>query len=303
MKKYIWVLVLAAILGWSSYPAVQQLSLQSLGQSAIWVLLAIYGIAYSALMITFSMIGLAIKRAPVTINGLGVWHGLRFGLCSVVPAVCFPLAMWFGPGPMVVPPIGYGLIPIANVAVCLLIDRRTEHPRPAFYTAVAVLISGVVITLLNRPPHPGHHLTSAASGIWIVFFLIMVTCWGFFGMTQQTSIESNGNEPLWCLFFLGAAYIAFAAIGSVLLVMYFSFHHEALKVTWNFSGIAWAIAAGWAAATGTICSVFAAHRQRNPIILSTIQFGSAPVVGVLITYFVIRPRPPVRPCAHGAPTA
>ena len=156
MKIHLWVLLaLTAILGWSSYPALQQLSLQSLGPSAIWIILAIYGFAYSALMITFSTIGLLVSRDQIAISRNGVLHGISFGGCSVIPALCFPLAMWLGPGPMVVPPIGYGLIPIANVVVCLLIDRRTDRPRIKFYAAVTGLIAGVLLTLVNRPPPPG----------------------------------------------------------------------------------------------------------------------------------------------------
>lgn len=294
MKKLNWVpLVLTAIVGWSCYPTLQQLALQALGQSALWIILVIYGTAYAGFMITFSLTALITGEHPLVVNRHGLMFGLRFGFCSVIPALCFPLAMALGPGPLVVPPLGYGLIPIANVVICQIIDRRTEHPRLPFYAAVAGLITGVLLTLINRPPPPGHTETKVIFGVWIIFFVMMVICWGFFGTAQQASIEANGNEPLWSLLFLGMSYIFVMTLLGVVLAVYYAVRPNAFHVTWNYSGILCGVISGCAAATGTVCSVYAAHSQRNPIVLSTIQFGSVPVVGVLIAYFAIRPRPPV----------
>ena len=295
MKNHLWVpLVAVSVAGWSSYPALQQLSLQSLGPPAIWILLVIYGAAYSTLILTYSTIRLLTSEHQVVVTRRGIWHGLRFGFSSVVPAWCFPLAMAFGPGPMVVAPMGYGLIPIANVLVCLIFDRqRTETPKLSFYGAVACLISGVLTTLINRPPPPGHAETKVIFGIWLLFFVVMVTCWGFFGTAQQAAIESNGNEPLWCMLFLGISYFTVTSIGAITLFVLFGLKPGLISVTWSYTGVGWGVVAGMTAATGTICSIYAARLARNPMVLSTVQFGSAPVFGVLITYLVIKPRPPV----------
>jgi hypothetical protein len=153
--KWQWlVFVLATALCWGAYvPAIHA------GQAAIAskpgplrAFLCV-GIAYFATAVVVPLILIARGVEPFEFQTKGLVISLVAGILGAAGALCVILALKAGGKPIYVAPLVFGLAPIVNVALSMLLHppKSTTAISPMFYFGIVLAAVGAGLVLRFKP--------------------------------------------------------------------------------------------------------------------------------------------------------
>jgi drug/metabolite transporter (DMT)-like permease len=262
------------------------------------------GVAYFLIAVAYPLIVLRTKGESGNWTTGGAILSFAAGAIGAIGALGIILAFKFQGKPVYVMPLVFGLAPIVNTLVTMLMARTFKQASLPFYLGIVIVALGAAGVLAFKPTakqHAGHppadKMTQAdvieqiddriieaqaeqgrrATGNpWYVAMAIAVTalCWGAYGPVLhkgQARMSGSRLRPFLCV---GLAYFAIAVIAPLFLLGSF----EEPGGFQNIGGVFWSLAAGAAGAIGALGIIYAFNFGGRPIFVMPLVFGLAPVV-------------------------
>ncbi len=113
---------------------------------------------------------------------------------------------------------------------------------------------------------------------WMIGSIALTAlCWGSYGPVLHKGQAKMGGSRLRPFLFVGLAYFVIAVALPLMLQGYL----PPDPGQWNFTGIAWSLAAGAAGAIGALGIIYAFNFGGKPIYIMPLVFGGAPVINTL----------------------
>jgi len=274
------------------------------------------GVAYFLIAVVYPMFMLKTKgeSGHWSIGGF-VWSFVA-GAVGAIGALGIVLAFKFGGKPVYVMPLVFGLAPIVNTFVTMLMSGTFKQAPLRFYLGIILVAVGAAGVMRFKPAKvkPEQSKTEITQVLlqqadeskssdetapaleeveptlvksdvnpWLIGICIAVTalCWGAYGTVLhkgQAKMAGSRLRPFLCV---GLAYFAIAVI--VPLMLAGSFPEPGPRD--SVSGIGWSLAAGTAGALGALGIIYAFNFGGKPIFVMPLVFGFAPVVNTLVETF------------------
>ncbi len=298
------IFVVMTFLCWGLYGPVLHVGQETLGgghgQKSLLRPLICVGFAYFLIAVIFPIVVLKTKgeKGAWSVNGF-IWSFVA-GAVGAIGALGIVLAFKFGGKPFYVMPLVFGLAPIINTLVTMLMGRTFKQASSLFYLGILIVAVGAAGVLYNKPkPKPvnaeaalvsavmsdGTPTMAATGGIsplpeesfpWWIGLSIALTalCWGAYGPVLhkgQAKMQGSRLRPFLCV---GLAYFVIAVVAPMLMLGVL----EDPGSFDNFSGIAWSFAAGATGAIGALGIIYAFNFGGKPLYVMPLVFGFAPVV-------------------------
>ncbi len=154
MKSQWLVFVIATALCWGAYvPAIHA------GQTAIAArpgplrAFLCVGLAYFATAVVVPLILIARGVEPFEFQTKGLVISLVAGILGAAGALCVILALKAGGRPIYVAPLVFGMAPVVNVAISMLLHphKSDEAIHPMFYAGIVLAAVGAAMILRFKP--------------------------------------------------------------------------------------------------------------------------------------------------------
>ncbi len=274
------------------------------------------GIAYFLIAVLFPIVVLATKGENGHWSGTGFFWSFVAGAVGAVGALGIILAFKFNGKPSYVMPLVFGLAPIVNTMVTMLMAKTFKQAKPIFYIGILVVAIGAAGVLIFKPTKakpakvnepttavivnefadqnvsvaPSLTLedssesdTPAGSILWVALSVALTAvCWGAYGPVLHKGQAKMGGSRLRPFLCVGLAYFVIAVIGPLLMLP--SFQEPGGWVPdGNWLGIAWSLGAGAAGAIGALGIIYAFNFGGKPLFIMPLVFGFAPVVNTMTT--------------------
>ena len=272
------------------------------------------GVAYFLIAVLFPIIVLATKGETGHWSMMGFVWSFVAGAVGAIGALGIILAFMFNGKPSYVMPLVFGLAPIVNTFVTMMMARTFKQASALFYVAILIVAIGAAGVLVFKPakakvvtPEPDTETVvvvesfasqqvsinptddSAAavsteekesgSALWVALSIALTAvCWGAYGPVLHKGQAKMGGSRLRPFLCVGLAYFIIAVVGPVLML---SGYPE--PGGWFASGITWSLASGAAGAIGALGIIYAFNFGGKPIFIMPLVFGFAPVVNTLTT--------------------
>ncbi|QEG24539.1 hypothetical protein [Mariniblastus fucicola] len=271
------------------------------------------GVAYFAIAVLFPIFILVTKGEKGHWSANGFFWSFIAGLVGAVGALGIILAFKFNGKPSYVMPLVFGMAPIVNTFVTMLMARTFKQASAVFYLGiliVAVGAAGVLIfkpskakpavdeppaqvvvvdslesqfvaTTIDEDADTGNEETPAGSILWVTLSIALTAvCWGAYGPVLHKGQLKMGGSRLRPFLCVGLAYFAIAVVGPMLMLSGFP-----EPGGWYTTGIIWSLGAGAAGAIGALGIIYAFNFGGKPLFIMPLVFGFAPVVNTLTTIF------------------
>ncbi len=275
------------------------------------------GVAYFVIAVAVPLIVLRTKGESGNWTVAGFTISFVAGLITAIGALGIILAFKFQGKPVYVMPLVFGLAPIVNTLVAMLMARTFKEASWVFYLAIFLVALGAAGVLRFKPKashidHPVAAKTAEiadekaeqsepetaeptatakselatkkpkAKPLWIAIAIgVTALCWGSYGpLLHKGQVRMNGSRlrPLVCV---GLAYFVIAVVVPLLLLPTFQesggFQHV--------GGVMWSLAAGAAGALGSLGIIYAFNFGGKPIFVMPLVFGFAPVINTFTETF------------------
>jgi hypothetical protein len=264
------------------------------------------GVAYFLIAVAFPLVVLKTKGENGNWTTGGAILSFLAGAVGAVGALGIILAFKFQGKPVYVMPLVFGLAPIVNTLVTMLMARTFKQASALFYMGILIVALGAagVLTYKPKATHAAHDQheakivettgTESVAGedsepepvlaevkgptknSFLIGLSIAVTalCWGAYGpVLHKGQARMNGSRlrPFLCV---GLAYFAIAVIVPLFLLGTF----EEPGGFQNIVGVLWSLAAGAAGAIGALGIIYAFNFGGKPIYVMPLVFGFAPVI-------------------------
>jgi len=274
------------------------------------------GVAYFLIAVLFPIVVLFTKgeKGHWSIGGF-FWSFVAGGV-GAIGALGIILAFKFNGKPSYVMPLVFGLAPIVNTFVTMLMARTFKQASTLFYIGILIVAIGAAGVLINKPSKAKHpaadkaetavvHVESlkssrvsltaddsvaakadddsGAGSVFTVTLCIMLTavCWGAYGPVLHKGQNRMGGSRLRPFLCVGLAYFAIAVVGPLFLLNSFTDPGGWQHTT----GILWSLGAGAAGAIGALGIIYAFNFGGKPVFVMPLVFGFAPVVNTLTTIY------------------
>ncbi|HAN99292.1 MAG TPA: hypothetical protein DCQ98_18520 [Planctomycetaceae bacterium] len=269
------------------------------------------GIAYFIIAVIFPLIVLRTKGEKGNWTTSGFVWSLGAGAAGALGALGIVLAFKFKGAPVYVMPLVFGLAPVVNTFVTMLMSRTLKQASIPFYACVATVAIGAAGVMYFKPTAPkgaaekpsvaetsesaesaseasdkvATASTSAAGPNYLMvslFIGLTAVSWGAYGpVLHKGQMKMNGSRlrPLLCV---GLAYFAIAVVVPVLLMPSFP-EPGPDPYGWPPLGVLWSLGGGAAGAFGAIGIIYAFNFGGKPIFVMPLVFGCAPVVNTFIS--------------------
>ena len=264
------------------------------------------GVAYFLIAVAFPLVVLKTKGEQGNWTAGGAVLSFVAGAVGAIGALGIILAFKFQGKPVYVMPLVFGLAPIVNTLVTMMMARTFKQASALFYLGIIVVALGAAGVLTFKPKASHAHAADTKHDVEAVeasengaaesvepktesltpktenpnsFFIglsIAVTalCWGAYGpVLHKGQARMNGSRlrPFLCV---GLAYFAIAVIVPLFLLGTF----EEPGGFQNIGGVFWSLAAGAAGAIGALGIIYAFNFGGKPIFVMPLVFGFAPVI-------------------------
>ena len=302
------IFVVMTFLCWGLYGPVLHVGQETLGgghgQKSLLRPLICVGFAYFLIAVLFPIVVLKTKgeKGAWSVSGF-IWSFVA-GAVGAIGALGIVLAFKFGGKPFYVMPLVFGLAPIINTLVTMLMGRTFKQASGLFYLGILIVAVGAAGVLYNKPkPVAAKSLsasvtmadetpsTIATGGVsplteesfplWVGLSIALTAlCWGAYGPVLhkgQAKMQGSRLRPFLCV---GLAYFVIAVVAPLLMLGSI----EDPGSFDNLSGIAWSFAAGATGAIGALGIIYAFNFGGKPLYVMPLVFGFAPVVN---TFFEI----------------
>ena len=265
------------------------------------------GVAYFLIAVAFPLVVLKTKGEKGSWTAGGAILSFVAGAVGAIGALGIILAFKFQGKPVYVMPLVFGLAPIVNTFVTMIMARTFKQASALFYLGIIMVALGAagVLTFKPKAAHAVHgeepaKVVAAVDGdaadndaadakaaetvkpkadkpnLFLIGLSIAVTaiCWGAYGPVLhkgQTRMNGSRLRPFLCV---GLAYFAIAVIVPLFLLGTF----EEPGGFQNIGGVMWSLAAGAAGAIGALGIIYAFNFGGKPIYVMPLVFGFAPVI-------------------------
>ena len=273
------------------------------------------GIAYFLIAVLFPIFVLVTKGEKGHWSASGFFWSFVAGGVGAIGALGIILAFKFNGKPSYVMPLVFGLAPIVNTFVTMIMARTFKQASAIFYIGiliVAIGAAGVLIfkptkakttsvetetatvvvvqiasqrtsisTAEDAPESPGD--VPAGSILWVTLSIALTAvCWGAYGPVLHKGQAKMGNSRLRPFLCVGLAYFVIAVVGPMLMLSGFP-EPGGWSPDGNWTGIPWSLGAGAAGAIGALGIIYAFNSGGKPLFIMPLVFGFAPVVNTLTT--------------------
>ena len=273
------------------------------------------GIAYFllAVLIPLALLARGGERGGWTRQGV-LWS-LLAGCAGALGALGVILALNFGGKPIYVMPLVFGGAPVVNTLLNAAMTRSFNQLKAPFLAGLILVIMGAVTVLVFKPQPQAHapspavavageestpeaaaveaapvpHLAAPLEAKGERFLEVLLSacmalaCWGAYGPVLHRGQAAMGGSRLRPLICIGAAYFLIAVLVPMLLLGPLGDTGQ-----WNFSGVAWSLAAGALGALGALGTILAFACGGKPFTVMPVVFGCAPVINTLATMTLAR---------------
>jgi len=295
------IFVVMTFICWGLYGPVLHVGQETLGgghgQKSLLRPLICVGFAYFLIAVIFPMVVLKTKgeKGAWSVSGF-IWSFVA-GAVGAIGALGIVLAFKFGGKPFYVMPLVFGLAPIINTLVTMLMGRTFKQASLPFYLGIVIVAIGAAGVLYNKPKPVktvGDEIAAIADEIvaeaevgaatpksdgtnplWIGLSIALTAlCWGAYGPVLhkgQAKMQGSRLRPFLCV---GLAYFVIAVVAPLFMLGVL----EDPGSFDNFSGIAWSFAAGATGAIGALGIIYAFNFGGKPLYVMPLVFGFAPVV-------------------------
>ena len=272
------------------------------------------GVAYFLIAVAFPLVVLRTKGEQGNWTMGGAILSFVAGAVGAIGALGIILAFKFQGKPVYVMPLVFGLAPIVNTLVTMIMARTYKQASALFYLGIIIVALGAagVLTFKPKASHTAHDShdakaveTSEADAVepdsvavdaaedvapktdkpnpfWIgLSIAVTALCWGAYGpVLHKGQARMNGSRlrPFLCV---GLAYFAIAVIVPLFLLGTF----EEPGGFQNIGGSLWSLAAGAAGAIGALGIIYAFNFGGKPIFVMPLVFGFAPVINTFTETF------------------
>ncbi len=271
------------------------------------------GVAYFLIAVLFPLVVLYTKGEKGHWSSGGFFWSFVAGAVGAVGALGIILAFKFNGKPSYVMPLVFGLAPIVNTLVTMMMARTFKQASGIFYAGILIVAIGAAGVLIFKPSKAkpagpeketaaevvtverlaptrvsfsdGESVDAPSTGfkVWTVAICIALTaiCWGAYGPVLHKGQARMGGSRLRPFLCVGLAYFVIAVIGPLFLLNTFEDPGG-----WSHpTGILWSLGAGGAGAVGALGIIYAFNFGGKPVFVMPLVFGFAPVVNTLTTMF------------------
>ena len=270
------------------------------------------GVAYFLIAVAFPLVVLKAKGEKGNWTTGGAVLSFVAGAVGAIGALGIILAFKFQGKPVYVMPLVFGLAPIVNTLVTMIMARTFKQASALFYLGIIMVALGAAGVLVFKPKaaHVAHGKEPAkvvaasdveASDVgvsetevaktkasetvttkvegpnsFLIGISIAVTalCWGAYGPVLHKGQTRMNGSRLRPFLCVGLAYFAIAVLVPLLLLGTF----EEPGGFQNVGGVMWSLAAGAAGAIGALGIIYAFNFGGKPIYVMPLVFGFAPVI-------------------------
>lgn len=150
--EWLWIVFVAATaVCWGAYVPTLHEGQKALGaNSALRAFLGV-GIAYFATAVLLPFIAIRSGAEPWEFNARGVWISIFAGVLGALGALGIIFALKAGGKPIYVAPLVFGLAPVVNVFVSMLLHRPEKSVSPMFILGIALSACGAGLVLYFKP--------------------------------------------------------------------------------------------------------------------------------------------------------
>jgi gas vesicle protein len=274
------------------------------------------GVAYFLIAVLFPIFVLLTKGEKGHWSVSGFFWSFVAGAVGAIGALGIILAFKFNGKPSYVMPLVFGLAPIVNTFVTMLMARTFKQASAVFYLGILIVAIGAAGVLIFKPTkakvaevdEPAtalivvdeiasqHTSISAAddtakatddaptgSLLWVALSVALTAvCWGAYGPVLHKGQARMGNSRLRPFLCVGLAYFAIAVIGPLFMLSSFQ-EPGGWSPGGDWTGIPWSLGAGAAGAIGALGIIYAFNFGGKPLFIMPLVFGFAPVVNTLTT--------------------
>lgn len=274
------------------------------------------GVAYFLIAVLFPVFILVTKGEKGHWSASGFFWSFVAGVVGAVGALGIILAFKFNGKPSYVMPLVFGLAPIVNTFVTMVMARTFKQASAIFYLGILIVAIGAAGVLIFKPTKaktakveepttavivdqfasqrtaisaaedtvdaPSND-APAGSILWVTLSIALTAiCWGAYGPVLHKGQAKMGNSRLRPFLCVGLAYFAIAVIGPLLMLSSFQ-EPGGWSPGGDWTGIPWSLGAGAAGAIGALGIIYAFNFGGKPLFIMPLVFGFAPVVNTLTT--------------------
>ena len=275
------------------------------------------GVAYFLIAVLFPIFVLVTKGETGHWSASGFFWSFVAGGVGAIGALGIILAFKFNGKPSYVMPLVFGLAPIVNTFVTMMMARTFKQASGIFYLGILIVAVGAAGVLIFKPTkdkmveseEPATTVTvvdtfapqrtsisaspedtedtpsdvPAGSFLWVTLSIALTAvCWGAYGPVLHKGQAKMGGSRLRPFLCVGLAYFVIAVIGPLLMLSGFP-EPGGWSPNGNWFGIPWSLGAGAAGAVGALGIIYAFNSGGKPLFIMPLVFGFAPVVNTLTT--------------------
>ena len=277
------------------------------------------GVAYFLIAVLFPIFVLVTQGETGNWSASGFFWSFVAGAVGAIGALGIILAFKFNGKPSYVMPLVFGLAPIVNTLVTMMMARTFKQASGVFYLGILIVAIGAAGVLIFKPTkakivkaeEPAtavivvNELASqrtsisavddamvssgsdapAGSILWVTLSIALTAvCWGAYGPVLHKGQAKMGGSRLRPFLCVGLAYFVIAVIGPMLMLSGFP-EPGGWSPDGNWLGIPWSLGAGAAGAVGALGIIYAFNSGGKPLFIMPLVFGFAPVVNTFTTIF------------------
>lgn len=269
------------------------------------------GIAYFLIAVLFPIVVLVTQGEKGHWSAIGFFWSFVAGAVGAIGALGIILAFKFNGKPSYVMPLVFGMAPIVNTLVTMLMAKTFKQASTIFYLGILTVAIGAAGVLIFKPskakvvkaepvataividqisPQRTSLASDSTSGqeapagsiLWVALSVALTAvCWGAYGPVLHKGQAKMGGSRLRPFLCVGLAYFVIAVVGPMMMLN--SFPEPGGWVESGGLGIVWSLGAGAAGAIGALGIIYAFNFGGKPVFIMPLVFGFAPVVNTLTT--------------------
>ena len=276
------------------------------------------GVAYFLIAVLFPIFVLLTKGETGNWSASGFFWSFVAGAVGAIGALGIILAFKFNGKPSYVMPLVFGLAPIVNTLVTMMMARTFKQASGLFYLGILIVAVGAAGVLVFKPTKakvakmedetttaivvdqfaPQRTSISAADDVaspgddalpgsilWVTLSVALTAvCWGAYGPVLHKGQAKMGGSRLRPFLCVGLAYFVIAVVAPLFMLSGFP-EPGGWSPGGNWFGIPWSLGAGAAGAVGALGIIYAFNSGGKPLFIMPLVFGFAPVVNTFTTIF------------------